>query len=155
MKVSYMTTQQIDPRKVAVLVAVIAGGGYLLRGKLPQPDTAGRPIPIPASDDRRAVQPLADVAASNSKAAKVLSAYLADFAWLVQHGTQQQYTTGELEAQLDAGARHLLALKQEVGASSFAPAINSALNALWGSTSKRISKAEAATSIYALAWALT
>lgn len=148
--------RQIDWTKVVLLALVIAAAGYMAKDSITLPKMAEPPqkIPAPTEANREAVQQLAAAKFDNLRASAVLGQFFADFAWLIEHGPKATYTTGELELQLNEGGRRLLAMKSEVGESNLAPAINSALDRLWGSESKTIAKDDAARVIYALAWAL-
>ena len=146
--------QRIDWTKVTLLLLILGGGAYMAKDISLPNLTPPRIIPPPDEARQQTVQPVRMAATQNPQAAKVLGSFFADFAWLILHGEKENYTTGELELQLNEGGRRLLAMKSEVGASNLSPSVNAALDSLWGSTSKKISKEEAAQAIYALAWAL-
>ena len=150
------TMQQVDWTKVSLLMLVIAGAGYMAKDSVTLPEMAEPPrsIPAPNAANRQAVQQLEAAKLHNPRAARLLGQFFADFAWLIEHGEKATYTTGELELQLNEGGRRLLAMKSEVGESNLSPAINSALNAMWGSSTSQIAKHEASQVIYAMAWAM-
>ena len=147
---------QVDRTKVTLMIMIVATGGYSLKDKISLPDwnlgTVSRSIPDPTPEARQAVQPIMLARGGSPLAAKVLGEYFADFAWMVANGETDEYTTGTLELQLNRGGRQLLTLKEEE--SNLSPAINKSLDALWGSTNRQIGKGEAASAIYAIAWAL-
>lgn len=153
-----MNSDHIDWTKVTLIIFLVAGGGYAAKDKVSIPDwnfgTASRSVPQPTPAAKQAVQPVVFKRGTNPLASKVLGEYFADFAWMVLHGAPDQYLTGRLERQLDLGGKQLLALKEEVGDSDLSGAINESFDSLWGTTSKQISKQEAASAIYAVAWAL-
>ena len=147
---------QVDWTKVTLMIMIVATGGYSLKDKISLPDwnlgTVSRSIPAPTPEARQAVQPIMLARGGSPLASKVLGEYFADFAWMVANGETDEYTTGTLELQLNRGGRQLLTLKEEE--SNLSPAINKSLDALWGSTNRQIGKGEAASAIYAIAWAL-
>ena len=147
---------QVDWTKVTLMIMIVATGGYSLKDKISLPDwnlgTVSRSIPDPTPEARQAVQPIMLARGGSPLASKVLGEYFADFAWMVANGETDEYTTGTLELQLNRGGRQLLTLKEEE--SNLSPAINKSLDALWGSTNRQIGKGEAASAIYAIAWAL-
>ena len=147
---------QVDWTKVTLMIMIVAAGGYSLKDKISLPDwnlgTMSRSIPDPTPEARQAVQPIVLARGGSPLASKVLGEYFADFAWMVANGETDEYTTGTLELQLNRGGRQLLTLKEEE--SNLSPAINKSLDALWGSTNRQIGKGEAASAIYAIAWAL-
>ena len=151
-------TNQVDWTKVSVVILLVAGGGYAVKARISVPDwhvgTVSRPSPAPPPEAKELVGALVLVRGDNPVASTVLASFFADFAWLIANGTTDTYLTGTLERQLDNGGRQLLAMKDEVGDSSLSPAINRSLDELWGTTSRKITKQEAAAAIYAVAWGL-
>ena len=151
-------TDQMDWTKVTLMILIVAAGGYSLKDKISLPDwnlgTVSRSIPDPTPEARQAVQPIMLARGGSPLASKVLGEYFADFAWMVANGGPEKYMTGSLERQLDVGGKQLLALKNEDEDSNLSPAINHSLDLLWGKSSRQVSKHEAASAIYAVAWAL-
>lgn len=158
------TMRQIDWAKVLLLILVVVCGGYVAKSKLDvafsgldgDSPAAIVSIPEPNDDAKLAVQPLSDIRSINTRAADTLSEYLAAYAWVIENSAQRDtWSSNVIAINIQMGAGHLEKLKLEVGMlSGSGVALNESLDNLWGEKARQLTSKEAASGIYACAWAL-
>lgn len=155
--------QQVDWAKVALLLVLLGGGGYVAMNKLgiKLPELGGGvadfsiPIPTPDAESKRAVKPLVTARATNPKAAKVVGDFLASYAFVIENNEQRNsYNSSDLMRNIESGLESLFILQREVGDIDVSDALNQSLQTIWGDQTKQIDKNEAAKGIYACAWGL-
>lgn len=156
-------SRQIDWTKICLLLIVILGGGYAAKEKLglefpelnlDSPGSAVS-IPDPSEELKSAVQPLVTARATNPRAAKVVSDFLASYAFVIENSdVRDNYNSSALMRNIESGLESLFVLQKEVGDIDIGDALNESLQAIWGDRTKQLTKAEAANGIYACAWGL-
>lgn len=151
--------RQVDWVKICLLFIVFSSSFYAIKGKFNLPDfgvaTSAVSIPEPDEKSKKAVQPLVDIRSKNLSASRVLGDYLASYAWILENGKREKWSSTSIAKNLELGGEHLQAMKSKVGAlPGFSKAINDSLDNLWGERDRQISKEQAAKDIYACGWAL-
>ena len=116
-------SRQIDWTKICLLLIVILGGGYAAKEKLglefpelnlDSPGSAVS-IPDPIEELKSAVQPLVTARATNPRAAKVVSDFLASYAFVIENSdVRDNYNSSALMRNIESGLESLFVLQKEV-----------------------------------------